>query len=169
MEDSGYDSNSAVIPDRASGYVWGPGGMANAGFINMATPFSAGGLYSTSEDLWGWEQGLFGGKLLSSTSLKEMTTPFRNNYAFGLSVNTINGHKAIGHGGEIEGFSTLMLYYPDDKLTLVVLANVNGSAPQTICKDLGILALARAGSWCCPRSGKWPHRSEDIRRLAAIN
>lgn len=80
-------------------------------------------------------------KVLSPASLKEMTTPFKNNTAFGLSVNTIDGHTVFGHGGEIEGFDTLMLYYPDDKLTIVVLANVNGGAPQTICKDLGILAL----------------------------
>lgn len=60
MNDSGYDSNFAIIPDRASGYVSGPNGLANAGYINMTTPFAAGGLYSTTEDLLRWEQGLFG-------------------------------------------------------------------------------------------------------------
>jgi hypothetical protein len=36
MKDSGYDSNSAVIPRRASGYVRGKDGFENAGFIHMA-------------------------------------------------------------------------------------------------------------------------------------
>jgi CubicO group peptidase (beta-lactamase class C family) len=140
MDDSGYDSNSAIILDRASGYVPGPNGPANAGYINMTVPFSAGGLYSTTGDLWRWEQALFGGKLLAPASLKEMTTPFKNDYAFGLVVHRVNGHEVIEHGGGIEGFNTALAYYPDDKVTVVVLANLNGSAPQEIAEDLGTLA-----------------------------
>src|SRR5579872_5293838 len=82
MKDSGYDSNTTVIPHRASGYAPGPHGLTNAGFIHMSVPFSAGALYSTTEDLLKWEEGLFGGKLLSAASLKQMTTPVKNDYAF---------------------------------------------------------------------------------------
>jgi hypothetical protein len=57
-----------------------------------------------------------------------MTTPFKNNYAFGLTVTTVGGHKKISHGGGIEGFNTDLTYFPDDKLTVVVLANLNGPA-----------------------------------------
>ncbi len=141
MKDSGYDSNSAIIPDRAQGYTRGPDGLANAGYINMTVPFSAGGLYSTTGDLLRWEQGLFGGRLLSPESLKQMTTPFKDDYAFGLMVRTENGHKVIDHGGGIEGFNTMLAYYPDDKLTVAVLGNLSGGAPQEIAKYLGTLAL----------------------------
>lgn len=140
MADSGYDSNSAVIQNRASGYSPGPDGVANTGYINMTVPFSAGGLYSTTEDLLRWEQGLWGGKLLSPASLKEMTTPFKSDYAFGLMVHTANGHQVIEHGGGIEGFNTSLAYYPADKLTVVVLGNLNGMAPQQVATDLGKLA-----------------------------
>ena len=58
MKDSGYDSNSAVIAHRASGYVHGTNGFENAGFIHMSVPHAAGALYSTTEDLLKWEQGL---------------------------------------------------------------------------------------------------------------
>src|ERR1035437_4742051 len=51
MKDSGYDSNSAVIPHRASGYVLGKNGFENAGFIHMSVPQGAGALYSTTGDL----------------------------------------------------------------------------------------------------------------------
>ena len=54
MKDSGYDSASAIIPHRASGYVAGPQGRENAGFIHMSVPFAAGALYSTTEDLLKW-------------------------------------------------------------------------------------------------------------------
>jgi CubicO group peptidase (beta-lactamase class C family) len=140
MKDSGYDSNSAIIPHRAAGYVPGPTGPSNAGFIHMTVPLSAGALYSTTEDLLRWEQGLFGGKLLSPSSLQEMTTPFKNDYAFGLLVHSVNGRKVIDHGGGIEGFNTTVAYYPDDKLAVIVLGNLNGSAPQEIGSKLAAVA-----------------------------
>jgi CubicO group peptidase (beta-lactamase class C family) len=141
MKDSGYDSNSAVIPHRASGYVAGKNGYENAGFVHMSVPQGAGALYSTTGDLLKWEQGLFGGKVLKAPSLEKMITPFKNNYAFGLGVETAGGHKVIEHGGGIEGFVTELDYYPDDKLTVVVLENVNGAAPPgEIARKLAALA-----------------------------
>jgi CubicO group peptidase (beta-lactamase class C family) len=140
MKDSGYDSNSAVIPNRASGYVNGKSGYENAGFIHMSIPHGAGALYSTTEDLLKWERGLFGTKIISSASLQKMTTPFKSGYAFGLEVNTPGGHKRLAHGGGIEGFNTELTYYPDDKLTVVVLANVNGRAPVEISTRLAAIA-----------------------------
>ena len=140
MKDSGYDSNSAIILHRASGYTPSAKGTIHAGYIDMSIPFSAGALYSTTEDLLRWEQGLMGGKLLSAASLAKMTTPFKNDYAFGLAVHAVNGHKVIEHGGGIEGFNTEIAYYPEDKLTVVVLANLNGGVPETIAKALAQVA-----------------------------
>jgi CubicO group peptidase (beta-lactamase class C family) len=152
MVDSGYDSNSAIIQNRASGYASGPNGLVNAGYINMTVPLSAGGLYSTTEDLLRWEQGLFGGKLLSAASLKAMTTPFKNDYAFGLVVRTVNGRQVIDHDGGIEGFNTFLAYYPEDKLTVIVLGNVNGTAPRQIGRDLA--KLAHGGNVTLPSERK---------------
>lgn len=140
MKDSGYDSNTEIILHRASGYEPTAQGAANAGYIDMSIPFSAGALYSTTEDLLRWEQGLMGGKLLSVASLEKMTTPFKNDYAFGLAVQAANGHKVIEHNGGIEGFNTALAYYPEDKLTVVVLANLNGQAPDSIASNLAALA-----------------------------
>ncbi len=137
MKDSGYDSNSAIIHHRAAGYTPSKDGIINAGFINMTIPYSAGGLYSTTGDLLRWERGLFGGKVLSDASLQKMITPFKDNYAFGLFVETRNGHKEISHGGGIEGFNTFLAYWPEDKLSIVVLSNLNGGAPGDIGGKLG--------------------------------
>ena len=46
----------------------------------------------------------------------------------------------IEHNGGIEGFNTALAYYPDDKLTVVVLANLNGQAPDSIASNLAALA-----------------------------
>src|SRR5260370_18113752 len=140
MEDSGYDSNSAIIPRRAAGYARVKDQTENAGFIDMSIPFSAGALYSTTEDLLRWEQGLFGGKVLSAASLQKMTTPFKREYACGLAVSMVKGHKLIEHGGGIEGFNTQLSYFPEDKLTVAVLGNLNGSAPREIATKMAALA-----------------------------
>jgi CubicO group peptidase (beta-lactamase class C family) len=107
MKDTGYDSH-ALIPRRASGYSANFEGMVNADYVDMTVPYAAGALYSTTEDLLRWEQGLLDGKLLSAASLKKMTTPFKETYACGLSVRTINGHKLIAHAGGIDGFEAVL-------------------------------------------------------------
>jgi len=136
MTDTGIDTNAAILPHRAQGYTPSPKGIHHAGYISMTIPFSAGALYSTTGDLLKWEQGLFGGKLLTPASLTKMTTPFKSDYAFGLSVRTVDGHKVITHNGGIEGFSTSLNYYPDDKLVVIVLSNLNGGAPDQIANNL---------------------------------
>ncbi|MGD1093916.1 MAG: serine hydrolase [Bryobacteraceae bacterium] len=140
MKDSGYDSNSALLPHRASGYVFSKDRFENAGFVHMSVPQGAGALYSTTEDLLKWEQAFFGGKVLRAASLEKMTTPFKVSYAFGLQVDIVGGRKVIEHGGGIEGFNTQLSYYPEDKLTVVVLGNVNGNAPATIATKLAALS-----------------------------
>src|SRR2546422_7066504 len=140
MKDSGCDSNSAIILRRAAGYSPSPKGPVNAGYVHMSIPHAAGALYSTTEDLLRWEQGLFGAKILSASSLQKMTTPFKNDYALGVTVQTTEGRKVVQHGGGSEGFNTFLAYYPDDKLTVAVLANINGPAPNAIAAKLATVA-----------------------------
>lgn len=144
MNDSGYDSNAAIILRRAAGYSPGRNGPENAPFIHMSVPQGAGALYSTTEDLLKWEQGLFGGKVLQAASLEKMTQPFKNKYAFGLQVDTAGKRKVIQHGGGIEGFNTSLAYYPDDQLTVVVLANLNGVASGQIANQVAAVANGEA-------------------------
>ena len=103
----------------------------------MSIPHAAGALYSTTEDLLRWEQGLFGGRLLSAASLRKMTTPFKNGYAFGVAVQTVDGRSSILHNGGIEGFNTALAYYPDRKIVVAVLSNLNGPAADRIAAQLG--------------------------------
>jgi CubicO group peptidase (beta-lactamase class C family) len=143
MTSTGIDSNAAILPQRAQGYHRTPRGIEHDGYISMTIPFSAGALYSTTRDLLKWEQGLFGGKVLKPQSLVKMTTPFKGAYGCGLFIRTIDGHKLITHGGGIEGFNTSLNYYPDDKLTLIVLGNLTGGAPDMIASSLGKVALGQ--------------------------
>ena len=113
-----------LCPRRAAGYSPGPKGPINTGFIHMTIPHAAGALYSTTEDLLRWEQGLYAGKVVTPASLEKMTTPFKNDYAFGVNVRMEKGRKLVQHGGGIEGFNTALAYYPETGTTVVVPARL---------------------------------------------
>lgn len=144
MKDSGVDSNSAIIQRRAAGYARPPKGIVNADYINMSIPHGAGAIYSTTEDLLRWKQGLFGGKLLSASSLQKMTAPFKDNYAYGIMSRAIDGRKQLWHNGGIEGFNSSLAHYPETKVTIAVLANVNGPVADQLLPQLAKLAHGEA-------------------------
>lgn len=146
MRDSGYDSNQAIISDRASGYSPGANALMNASYIDMTQPFSAGGLYSTAHDLLRWEEGLFGGKVLSPAALREMTTPFLNQYGCGLRIDSFDTYTDIHHSGGINGFNSEMDYFPKKKLTVIVLVNLDGVAAKAVARQLAQVALTDAES-----------------------
>ncbi|WP_035348731.1 serine hydrolase [Edaphobacter aggregans] len=143
MKDTGIDSNAAILSQRAQGYRRSPRGIEHDGYISMTIPFSAGALYSTTGDLLKWEQALFGGKVLKPESLAKMTTPYKSDYGCGLFIRTVDGHKLITHGGGIEGFNTSLNHYPDDKLTIIVLGNLTGGAPDQVARYLSRAALGQ--------------------------
>jgi CubicO group peptidase (beta-lactamase class C family) len=141
MNDSGLFSYITITPRRASGYWPGGNGLENADRPDTRYGFSAGALYSTTEDLLRWEEGLFGGKLLSPASLHKMTTPFRSDYACGLHVNRVNGHLQIEHDGNNIGFNADMAYYPEDHLAVIVLANLNSTVTDEMTRALAAVAF----------------------------
>jgi len=136
MTETGVDDELAILPRRAQGYVLKPNGIFHADSISMTVPFSAGNLYSTTGDLLKWETALFSGRVVRPESLKLMVTPFRNGYGLGLSVSDLNGHRVINHTGDIDGFGAMLAYYPDEKLTVIVLSNLFGGAYGLVAKDL---------------------------------
>ncbi len=144
MNDSGLMSFVTIIPRRASGYWPGSNGFENAERWDPRIGFSAGSLYSTTEDLLRWEEGLFGGRLLTPASLHKMTTPFRSDYACGLHVNRVNGHLMIEHDGNNIGFNADMAYYPEERIAVIVLANLNGTVTGEMTKALAAVAHGEA-------------------------
>ena len=132
MANTGYDHN---LDDIAVGYA----GMSEAVFIDMSTPYAAGGLYSTVEDLYLWDQSLFAGRVLSQDLLSEMFTehvPIPGfdglAYGYGWFIGEENGHRVIEHGGGIDGFATSNAHYPDEKVTLILLSNLENSEVDLI-------------------------------------
>jgi|ERR1043166_7454473 CubicO group peptidase (beta-lactamase class C family) len=140
MNDSGLMSFVNIIPRRATGYWPGNNGIENADRPDPRIGFSAGALYSTTEDLLRWEEGLFGGKLLTPAGLRKMTTPFKSDYACGLHVNRADGHLKVEHDGNNIGFNSDMAYYPEERIAVIVLANLNGTVTGEMTRALAAVA-----------------------------
>jgi CubicO group peptidase (beta-lactamase class C family) len=75
MTASGYDHTEQVLEHRVRGYSWTPQGYRNAEFLDMSLPHAAGSLYSTLRDLYTWDRGLYGDKILPSVMKDKMFTP----------------------------------------------------------------------------------------------
>ncbi|MBL8215116.1 MAG: serine hydrolase [Bryobacterales bacterium] len=140
LKDTGYDWNNAIIAKRASGYT--PDGK-HAAYLDMSLPYAAGSLYSTVDDLARWAEALESGKVVSKESYAKMTTPYFNQYGYGLVMEKIEDHAVVGHGGGINGFNTMLLRAKDDGLTVAVLANQNGPAADRMGKDLAALYFGK--------------------------
>ena len=45
------------------------------------------------------------------------------NYGLGVDIETENGHRMVGHAGEVSGFTAQNTVFPDDRAAIVVLTN----------------------------------------------
>lgn len=133
---------SLVIPNRAAGYE-----QTNHVWLNRDTDLTqvsaAGAIASTVGDLVKWNASLDCDRLLTAASKEQMWTPVKLNngttrkYGFGWNVDTLEGHRNIGHGGSTSGFSTSIQRFPDDKLAVIILTNTDEQIATTMAKKIG--------------------------------
>jgi CubicO group peptidase (beta-lactamase class C family) len=160
-----YCSTAPIIKHRAQGYGRGPNGLVNADFISMGLPYAAGSLCSTAGDLVKWSRALASGKVVSPASYAAMITPVKltsgrpMSYGFGLVADTLGKHRVIEHGGGINGFISQLSHYPDDSLTIAVLANTAPAPSSELAEN-----IARAAFGMPFRSG--PERPADLATTA---
>ena len=141
MSDSGYDSTSEILKQCAQGYERVGDDLINVEPVNLSVSFAAGGIYSTVEDLYRWSQALSARKLVAEKTLAAMTTPFKDNYAYGLIVDEQFGRKQISHSGSIDGFVTFIGCYPKEKVTVIVLSNLGNAPSPIIARDLAAIVF----------------------------
>jgi CubicO group peptidase (beta-lactamase class C family) len=152
---------------RARGYerdAASASGFRAANYLSMSVAGAAGALRSTALDLLAWHAALFGGRLLSAASLREMTTPSRLNdgrltsrariaaadeppgeYGLGLRIGAFRGHSKLGHEGDIDGFDAVVNTYADDALCIAVLANTPGASVELEQRLAEIILAANQG------------------------
>ncbi|MEO1515377.1 MAG: serine hydrolase [Bacteroidota bacterium] len=141
---SAYYSEDQPIPDGCvKGYVdiYGNGQYAESEFLyNDELGIGGdGGVAINAYDLAVFFEQLMKGKLISESSIGEMTNWFdlpidwhweefgQTENGFGIERFNTSFGSAVGHSGGIDGFSTLALYFPEKDMTYVLLTNTAGS------------------------------------------
>lgn len=95
-----------------------------------------GAIYSTTEDLFKWDQALYAEKLIKGETLEEAFKPvtLKNDstvyYGFGWGIDTTGNKIAVRHTGGWVGFRTIIVRELEDKNTVVLLSN-NTVTPTT--------------------------------------
>lgn len=132
-------SEADIVPDRSAGYRLVDGALKNQEWVAPAINTTAdGALYLTALDHAKWNAALDDGKLLKEESWREMwaPTPLADGspwpYGLGWDVGEQRGHPTLEHGGSWQGFKAQVARYVDQRLTVIVLANLAQARPGVI-------------------------------------
>lgn len=123
-----FDSNARAA--TATGYMrYGIGPLRPAEDAGKGWMYGAGMLAMTARDLAKWDISIIKRNVLAPASynaLFEETTlrsGAASNYGLGLFVQMSGGRFIIEHSGEVSGFDTENIVYPEDSAAVVVLTN----------------------------------------------
>lgn len=127
-------------------------------YYNISGMGPAGSINSSANDMTNWlKLWIGGGRFLAKEILpssyvraasssqmvmsealpKENADIFLSNYGLGWMISSYRGHYRVEHGGNINGFSALVSFFPSDELGIVVLTNQNSSkVPETIVSSI---------------------------------
>jgi CubicO group peptidase (beta-lactamase class C family) len=140
-----HDDHTMVVKNRADGYS-----PLKKGFrINMTTldHVGDGGVFTTVEDLFLWDKAFYSYKL-GKELMELIQTPGMLNdgekleYAFGLDINEYKGLKRVSHSGGFAGFGAQMVRFPEQKFTVICLANLGTIYPSRLCLQVADIYLA---------------------------
>lgn len=105
---------------------------------DMSIPGGAGAIVSTPSDLTKFIEGLFAGKLITEAHLNLMKT-LKDGFGMALFRMPFYEKSSFGHTGGIDGFSSMLGYFPEEKLSYVYLSN--GSAYPNNDIIIGVLSI----------------------------
>ncbi|MBX2946588.1 MAG: serine hydrolase [Cyclobacteriaceae bacterium] len=138
-----YPDDSKPIARQAGGYNKGAENVYTmADYVHPSIPYSAGSIFSSVDDLWKWNQSVFGYKLVKKELLEKAWEPTQTtsgdveSYGYGWQLGKVGGSKAIGHGGGIDGFLSFEVYVPELKIYVCLLANNTSVNPEDIAYTL---------------------------------
>ncbi len=130
MKNTGLYNSTRILENEAYSFEYKDDKIEKAFKWDMSWAGGAGGIYSTVEDLFLWNESLFNGKVLSDSSLKAAFSPILLNngqkldyYGFGWGFSTYKGLRFISHSGGLPGVSTYLARQPDTKTTICILTN----------------------------------------------
>lgn len=138
MKDSGMDRNDLFQRGGATGYLRHAGPRYTRGpYIDRGHIYSAGAMYSTTEDLFRWNQAFSEGGAIPREIREQVFKPGLNGWAYGWFVSKIPAG-APGQGqvmaemrGDMPGnYFSWILRYPEQDAVIIVLRNGYGSTER---------------------------------------
>jgi CubicO group peptidase (beta-lactamase class C family) len=143
MNNSGYETNTSILRHKAQGYGVDGNTLQNADYLDWSIPYSAGALYSTTEDLLRWDKALYTEKLLSRPWLDRLFSPDKSGYNYGWFIKDEKGRTKIYHEGGNPGFAAFIARYPKDRTVVIVLSNLETAPVAKIADDLAAMSFEK--------------------------
>ncbi len=156
MTHTEWDDRFALIPHRTRFYSKSKAGaVENAEFLDASYKIPGGGWLSSADDMANFEIVILGDRLVKRTTRDAMWTPQRastpsvgeeghNGYALGWGTGNSAGVPDVGHGGGQQGTSTAIMLAPEQRIGVVVLANMDGVDASGLAASL-LKILVSAG------------------------
>ena len=157
MADTRYGEVRPIVRNRASGYEVEEGHLVNGPLMSWRLPFSGGAVVSTAPDLLKWMNALAHGRILKPETLRAMWSPSRLldgttiDYGLGARVGSVSGHRMVGHTGNGGGFRNVLLFFPEDDVTVVVLSNTDAGSPLGMGVQIARAVLGLPGETAAER------------------
>ena len=143
-----YQQGLSTVNNRAYGYSEERGTWTRTDQSQTSAVLGDGGIYSSIDDLAKWDAALYDDRLLSAqsrdlafTAATETDDP-KVNYAMGWRVTDEKiGGRTLWHSGETIGFRNVIIRYPEQHFTVVLLTNRNDSEPYQTAREIAQLFL----------------------------
>jgi CubicO group peptidase (beta-lactamase class C family) len=140
-----HDDYTMIVKKRADGHTKSKKGFKI--FNTTLNHVGDGGVFTTVEDLYLWDQAFYNNKLGKKLMDLMLQNGVLNNgkkleYAFGLNVGQYRGLKMVAHGGSFVGFRADMIRFPEEKFSVICLANLDSINPSKLCRQIADIYLA---------------------------
>ncbi len=147
-------TTTALVPNRASGYLREGGYLRKDGELQNAPDWIAvrpsGAFLSSVLDMAKWDADLYKDDLLTAAGRDQMWQPIKLKngtvvpYGFGWGLSPWQGHRRVFHDGGLPGFQSDIERFIDDRLTVIVLSNMQGVDATKIALDVAAFYLPPA-------------------------
>ena len=129
------------VSNRAFGYTVGEMGIEASDQSLYSAVLGDGGVYSSLNDLYLWDQGLYTETLLPAETRAEMWMPSLEDYGLGWRIDRYKGRLRYHHSGSTSGFRNFMQQFPEEQLTVIVLTNRAEPDVKPLAEQVGDLFL----------------------------
>ncbi len=142
-----YEQGLGLVTNRAYGHSANDGNFERTDQSLTSSVLGDGGIYSSVADLAKWDAALYTTKLVSRRTLAQAYTPATatdkpgRSYGFGWYLGEYRGVKEIWHSGETRGFRTRLTRFPEQRLTIIILANRSDAVLEPFPHQIADLVL----------------------------